>query len=72
MYERDLKKYLVLSRRRHADKPKESRLAGILRDKNLPMTDKGLFEILQETYHYLLVPIISREHGQDAFFFENP
>jgi hypothetical protein len=67
-YERNLKKYLVLSRHRHADKPKESRLAGILQDKNLLIKGKELFEILQETCHYLLVPIISREHGQDAFF----
>ncbi|HEX8594599.1 MAG TPA: hypothetical protein VF682_15180 [Pseudomonas sp.] len=67
-YERNLKKYLVLSRHQHAKKPKESRLAGILQDKNLPITNKELFDILQETCHYLLVPIISREHGQDAFF----
>ncbi|MGA3682434.1 hypothetical protein [Pseudomonas graminis] len=67
-YEKNLKKFLVLSRHRHADKPKISRLAGILQDSNLPITDKELFKILQETCHYLLVPIISREHGQDAFF----
>lgn len=67
-YEKDLKKYLILRRHRHADKPKESRLARILKDNNLPITDKELFEILQENCHYLLVPIISREHGQDAFF----
>ena len=66
-YEQNMKKYLVLSRHRQADKPKESRLAGILQDENLPITGKDLYDILQKTCHYLLVPIISREHGQDAF-----
>lgn len=67
-YERNMKKYMILSRHRHADKPKESRLSAILQNNNLPITDKELFETLQETCSYLLVPIISREHGQDAFF----
>jgi hypothetical protein len=67
-YERNLRKYLIVSRHRHTEKPKESRLAGILKDYNLPITEKELFETLQATCSYLLVPIISREHGQDAFF----
>lgn len=42
-YERNLKKYLVLSRHRHADKPRKSRLSGILQDSRLSITDKESF-----------------------------
>jgi hypothetical protein len=66
-YESDVKKYKILSRHRCADKPTISTLASLLQGKSLSIINKDLYDALQETCHYILTPVISGEHGRDAF-----
>lgn len=66
-YEKNLRKYQVLSRHRLTEKPKASMLASILQDQRLLISGGELYEALTNACHYLLVPVSSGEHGPDAF-----
>lgn len=65
-YENDLKKYKILSRHRHAEKPIASTLASLLQDDRL-LINKDLYDALQEACHYIIRPVMSGEHGRGAF-----
>ena len=66
-YEADLKKYKILSRHRPAPMPIISTLAGLLQDEELWITGKKLYDVLDDTCHYVMLRVISGEHGPDAF-----
>ncbi len=67
-YDKNLRKYEVLIRHRHAEKPAPAKLSSILESTHLRIRGKELYDALQETCHYVIVPVGSGEHGSDAFF----
>lgn len=66
-YEKKLRKYQVMARHRPTEKPKISMLASILQDQRLLISGGDLYDALMNACHYLLVPVLSGEHGPDAF-----
>lgn len=67
-YEKDVRKYNVISRHRPTAMPKSSTLASILKDHRFSMVGEELYEALNESCHYILRAVVSGEHGPDAFF----
>jgi hypothetical protein len=67
-YDKDLRKYNVISRYRSPARPKRSTLANILKDQRLSIVEKKSYEALNESCHYILRAVVSGEHGPDAFF----
>jgi hypothetical protein len=67
-YDKDLRKYNVISRYRSTARPKRSTLANILKDQRLSIVEKESYEALNEGCHYILRAVVSGEHGPDAFF----
>ncbi|MGY2442973.1 hypothetical protein [Pseudomonas sp. SDO52101_S400] len=65
-YEKNYKKYKVLSRHREAERPVPTILTKFLFDGELPM-DKEVYEFLIAACHYVAVAKISGEYGFGAF-----
>lgn len=66
-YELALKKYKVISKYREVTAPEESTLTKMLATKDLPIEDVGLYRALLDACHYIIVRVVSGEHGRDAF-----
>lgn len=67
-YDKDLRKYNVISRHRPTTMPKSSMLASIIQEQYLSIIGEELYEALHESCHYILRALVSGEHGRDAFF----
>jgi hypothetical protein len=65
-YELALKKYKVISKYREVAAPEKSILSTML-TKDLPIEDVDLYRALLDACHYVIVRVVSGEHGSDAF-----
>ena len=66
-YDRNLRKYKVFIRHRHAERPDPAILTSILQNTYIRIRGKELYDALQDTCHYVIEPVRSGEHGSDAF-----
>ncbi|MGE8099538.1 hypothetical protein [Pseudomonas fluorescens] len=65
-YEKDIKRYAVLSRYRGVEKPEPAMLTGFLLSDGFSIS-LDVYELLKNTCHYVAIAKISGEYGYGAF-----